>query len=70
VVAAVVTGYDDPMTEAELQRIQDRQADRLCAALLALEGLLDVIESHGPEPDPLNRHRIERARAVLDTPEA
>lgn len=53
------------MTEAELQAIQDRRADRLAAALLALEGLLGVIERHGLEPDPVDRMAIEKARAVL-----
>lgn len=58
-------GYADRMNEAEYQAAQDRRADRLAAALLALEGLLGVIERHGLQPDPLDRMAIEKARAAL-----
>lgn len=57
------------MNEAEYQAAQDRRADRLSAALLALEGLLGVIERHGLEPDPLDRMAIENARAALSLAE-
>jgi hypothetical protein len=57
------------MNEAEYQAKQDRRADRLAAALVAVENLLELIERHGVKPDAADRMVIERARAVVDAPD-